>query len=380
MAKGKGKKGKGKHGNKGTGKLYNIVDPASGHNLEKLAKALTRAEVRPQQRAYQRLTNEIRGQSTADTLGLERLGKRTQKSLVDTATGFDKGSAAATQRQLSIGSQMQEQVARASEQAAQDLQQSQTGQLGGLQQAMALRGAPGGGAAQQQLQSLVSAQNTRQAMETQAAAAAASAQAGNYAGLSEGMRQANAMQAGAAQRDARRAISSRIAEGKLQAGADVREAQGRKADVKAQKADLFLKNLMEARGAERDYLLGRESVKTDRMSIRSSAQQAAADRASDEEMFYAGLKSEEGSAGYKGKSGDSAPDHPNAGKKKRRRAYQTARDVGNQIISNSGDTSWLQNHPVQFVEDIQDKANVKRGIARAMAKKYYKKKGIKWGG
>jgi hypothetical protein len=262
--------------NQGLGGLSDVTSVATGKDLVKLARAMARAEIKPQVRAYRRLIKELKGQQAADTIGLERLGAGVQKDIQGAANAFDTGAQGATARTQAVGGILQSQLAQQGAAAAQEQQTAQTGVLGGLQENMALQGAPQGGAAQAALADLVAQQGARTAAETQASGQFASSQQGSYGGLVEGMRAAGGMQAATARRDASKDIASRIAEMRLQSGQDIREAAGKKADIKATKGDVMLTKLAELRGQERDYDLGRRATATDR---RGQTLGAAADAA-----------------------------------------------------------------------------------------------------
>jgi hypothetical protein len=269
-----------KKGKKGPG-LGSLLDPkktASGKQLRRLAKALSKLETRPQAKAYGRLAKELKGQQAADTLGLRRLGAQTQRSIGQAANAFDVGAQGATGRQAAIGQMLQENLAQAGTRAGEEQRQVQTGALGGLQEGMALRGAPGGGQAQQALADMVSQQAARRAAESQATQGYAASQGAAWSGLQEGMRTTGAMSAQAARQGAARDIASRIAETRLQAGQDIREALGKKADVKALRGATMLEKLVGLRESERDYSLGRAATNLDR---RAQAETARHNRASE---------------------------------------------------------------------------------------------------
>ena len=258
-------------------RLADITSVSSGADLVKLARAMAKVEIKPQVRAYARLVKELKGQQAMDTIGLERLGQRTQADIQGAANAYDVGAQAATSRTQAVGNALQAQLAQQGKAAAAEQQTAQTGALGGLQDAMSLQGAPQGGQAQAALSGLVSQQAARRAAETQAAGQFATSQQGSYGGLLEGMRTSGGLQASTARQSVGRDIASRIAETRLQSGQDIREALGKKADIKALKGATMLEKLAQLRGEERDYDLGRRATAVDR---RGQTLSAASDAAS----------------------------------------------------------------------------------------------------
>lgn len=360
--------------------LLNPNSTAEGKDLLKLARALTKIEIKPQVNAYKRLVKELRGQQTADTLGLRNLGNQTATQIGGAYQGADAGAAGSTLQASAIGQMLNQQQAAAQGQAAAQQAQTQSGQLGGLQEAMALRGAPGGGQAQQALQTLVNQQAARSAAEGQASATAAAAQGANYAGLSNAQRQATAQQGATALSDTARLIASRIAENKLTTGQDIREAQGKKADVKALKGAKMLEVLSTLRESERDFLLGKAATKQDRRALKSSEQQAALDRAADQEdredeqAFDAAQQEdaqaaelEQEAAGDQNEPSTQNDEGGDRGERRRDRkaARQAARDLaGGQSVE------YLQANFAAFVAQIKEETGVDRIIARAAARQY----------
>jgi hypothetical protein len=265
--------------NAGLGELADPTQTATGKDLVKLARAMAKVEIKPQVRAYRRLIKELKAQQAADTVGLQRLGQQTQSDIQGAANAYDTGAQGATARTQAVGGILQGQLAQQGQAAAAEQQTAQTGTLGGLTEGLQLQGAPQGGAAQAALAELVQQQGARRAAETQAGGQFASSQQGSYGGLLEGMRTAGALQASTSRQQSSRDIASRIAEQRLQAGQDIREAAGKKADVKATKGATILAKLAELRAGERDYILGKRATATTRRGQDITAQTAAASQA-----------------------------------------------------------------------------------------------------
>lgn len=270
-------------------RLASALNPrqvASGDDLTRLAHALTRAEVKPQIRAYKRLRRELIGQQAADQLGLQRLGNVAERHISSAYSGFDQGAQGATTRAAAIGQMLNDQTGQLGQQAADQQTASATGELGGLSEAMSLRGAPGGGQAQQALQDMVNAQAGRVASDNQASGQFAATIGANYAGMGEGIREAGALQGTTALSDTARQIAARQAESRLTSGQDIREASGKLADVRALRGETLLKNLTDLREQERSYLLGRAATRTQKrgqdLTAASSAASLAERQANDQ--------------------------------------------------------------------------------------------------
>ena len=378
---GKGGKGGGKSGGQAKA-LAQLLQPrksAKGKDLLKLARALTKLEIKPEVKSYQRLAKELRGQSAADTLGMRRLGQDVSEHIGGAYRGFDRGAQQGVANAAAVGAVLDQQVRGLGQQAAQEQQTAQTGQLGGLQEAMALRGAPGGGQAQAALQNLVGQQAARRAQESQAAGTAAAAQGGNYTGLANAMRTATAAQGTTALSDTQRTIAARIAENKLASSADIREAMGKKADVKALRGETMLKNLGEARETERDWILGRAATRQDKAELASSNRQAALDRQADAKQADADRAADIADredeqrhdirVEHEGDKGEPSSDSGGSGDRQERRQTKKAINLAARAVGQSDSVEHHQQYFAAFVQEIMANADVNGALARQLAER-----------
>lgn len=263
-----------RHG--GGGALYNPRQVLSGGGLRRGARALTRLTIKPQTGAYRRLSAELRGEQGAEALGLAHLGQRTTGTVSDTYRNLAQSQAEEIARQSALGGLLQQNVGSNVQASQAALQGQQGGELGSYLQSAALRGAPGGGVAQQQLAALVAAQSQRQAGDSVAQQNFAASQAGSFSGLQAGMASASQMQGATAQADIQRDTANRIAESDLKYGQDIREAQGKLAEAKALKGSTQVQNLTTLREQERNYLLGKAATRQRAQAAKLGAQTSAA--------------------------------------------------------------------------------------------------------
>jgi hypothetical protein len=274
MAKNKKHKGKGKH-HKGVAELLQPGKTQSGKSLLRLAKAMTRLQIKPQVKAYKRLAAELRGQQAAQIGGTARLGRVLGGQLAQAYKGFDAGANQSMINAAALGQMGQGQANRIGAQQAAELKSYQTGQLGGLEESMRLRGAPGGGLAQQQLRDLVAGQQQRLAASNAANSAFAAQQGNAYTGLAQGIQQAGRLQGATAQNMLAKTIASQIGQIRLETGADIREAMGKLADVKALEGSQLIATLGQLTKDERDYILGLKATKIDQGQLALDQQEAA---------------------------------------------------------------------------------------------------------
>lgn len=247
--------GGGGHGGGGIGNLYNPSSTLSGRKLKKASNALTRIELLPALRSYQRQEAELEAQRAGTQAGLEGLGQRTGAAVgavYDTLKGSSDQTVA---RQQALASALNQNTQNVNTQAQQALQASQTGELGGLTEALKSRNIePGGSASQQALAKQVEAQQNAAAERAKGYGAFAQAQGGAFSGLAAAQSQAEQMRGREAQSGIHQAILDRIAESNADFGSDIREARGKRADTKALWGPTRIKNLLQLRGSEREWM------------------------------------------------------------------------------------------------------------------------------
>ncbi len=245
-------------GGGGAGALYQPTTTLSGRKLKRAAKKLTKIELLPALRAYQRQAGLIEAQRAAAESGLSDLGSRTGSAVGGAYDALNASASQTNARATALAGQLNQDTTRINTEAAQNLGAQQTGQLGALTEALSARNVdPGGSASQAALAQQVQAQQQRASENAQARGAFASAQGGAFQGLAQGMAQSGQMQGRAAQASIADMIAQRIAESNIQHRADRSEALGKAADTKALWGPTRLKNILSLRGSEREYDLAR---------------------------------------------------------------------------------------------------------------------------
>lgn len=256
-----------------------IFDPKAtltGNDLRRYGKAAARIQTKPEIGGYKRLIKELGLQSHLDDQGLKHLGKSTSRQVGRTYRGLAQTERQNTRHQTAIGHMLNTQTQAVSDRGAQAVQASQVGQLGSLQQGLQMRGAPGSGEAQQQLSDLVASQNAQRAQAGQASEALAASQGAGYAQYQNALGSVDQLRGAQAKSGILSTIAGRRAESRLGYSQDRREAAGKIADIKATKGSLALQAMIDQRERERDYILGKQAVRTDRRGQNLDSQQAAA--------------------------------------------------------------------------------------------------------
>lgn len=232
----------------------------TGKQMREAARALTALEVRPVVHGYRQLANQLGQQKEAEAKGLGALGERLQGGVTDVYRNIAQSEAQNLARQQALGTQLNQRSGEIATQGQQDLTKMQEGQLGAQTDALALRGAPGGGSAQAELASAVAAQQARQSADSQAAeqfAASQGAGATQLAGMLGGAAQ---LQGGAANSEIARQITNRVASSNQEKDQAIATALGKLADAKATKGSTFVKNLLSLREGEQKFKLGEQAV------------------------------------------------------------------------------------------------------------------------
>lgn len=236
--------------------LYHPDKMLKGKKLYKAANELTRVELRPALQGYKRQGAAIERDRQASEKGLYGLGAATG---AQTAGAYDTLRGASDQnvaRQQALAGLLNQDTSRINNEAASNLQGMQTGQLGGITEALSARNVdPGGSAAQAALAQQAQAQQQAASQNAQARGAFASAQGGALTGLAAGSAYAGQQQGAEAQRDIASMIAERIAESNQTHREAGLEALGKRKDTKALYGPTRLKNLLQLRGSERDYQL-----------------------------------------------------------------------------------------------------------------------------
>lgn len=255
---------------------FDTNKPLSGQDLIRAARAMTALETRPQLHGYKQLANQLKTERNIEAKGLGALGERLQTNTTDVYKNIAVSEADSLARQQSLGQMLNQQSGAIAQQGTQDLTQMQQGQLGDYTQGLQMRGAPGGGSAQQELANAVASQQASQVANNGAAQNLASSQASAFGQLGAGLAGSAQLQGGEAVAGIGRDIISRTASSNQKYREGIQTALGKLADVKATKGPSMIKNLLELRGGEQKYQLGRAAVRREKAKLAAEATQDAA--------------------------------------------------------------------------------------------------------
>jgi hypothetical protein len=250
----------------------------TGKDLRQAARALAAIETRTQTGGYRRLSKELHSERESEAEGLGRLGTTLQRQVGSVYRGIADSEAQALANQQALAGQLNQTSAQIAQEGQAALDATQNTQLGGVTDALALRGAPGGGTAQQELAAAVAAQDARQSANSQASQQFAAQQGAGYGQLAAMQARSTQMQGGAAVGGIGQTVIGRVAKSNREYGQDIREARSKLAEARANKGLLFTKNLLELRGAEQKYALGKAAVRGER-----EAQDLAEDKFKEEQ-------------------------------------------------------------------------------------------------
>lgn len=251
--------------------LYYPSQRLEGRPLRRASRALTKLEIRPQAKAYGRLARELNIQRGATNLGLQRLGDRATGITENSYQNLARSTAENVARQNAIGDMLRQRTGEINQQAESQLGGASSSALGSYLESLQGRGAPTGGAAQQELARSAQAEQDRMVASGQAASNFANSQAASYGQMASSQGAASQQRGREGVSEIQRMIASRVAENNLRAGADIREAKGKRADILALRGPTRIKNLLEMRETERDYGLGKAAVGVDKASLREEA-------------------------------------------------------------------------------------------------------------
>lgn len=257
MAK-KRHKGKGKKKGAGLREFLNYEAPLSPRGVKRGSKALTRLELLPALRGYQREANTLGQMRGATEQGLYNVLGRTSGAVSSAYGNLAASSAQNQATQQAIASALNARTSEISGQASQNLQSSQTGALGNLTADLSAQNVDASGSASGlALAQQVQAQNQAAAQRAQAEGSFANTLGSSWQGLASQQANAAQMQGTEARSNIAQLIADRIAESNLDYNASIREALGKKADTKALWGATRLKNLLQLRGSEREYSLAK---------------------------------------------------------------------------------------------------------------------------
>lgn len=280
-----------------TGKLLD------GKQMNQAARALTALELRPQLRGYKQLAAQLKRSRNEEVTGLGRLGSELQGNVGNVYGGIAGADAQGVAAQQAIAAMLNQQSGTIAAESAANLGKMQGGEVGGLTDALALRGAPVGGSAQQALSDAVAQQQTAQTNNAAAARQFAASQGAGAANLGAQMAAATQMQGGGAVAGIGRDIVGRVGETNSKYRPAIQEAVGKWADVKATKGATFSKNLLGLRGEEQKFMLGKQAVAGEKAKLGLEGEQLTEEQRHNEaeektnaEKAAASMKSAEASA------------------------------------------------------------------------------------
>ncbi len=236
--------------------------------LHRAARALTALEVRPQVKGYSRLANELRGERETEAKGLGALGTQLQSGVSDVYHNIAQSAAQSLATQQALANQLNTTSAGIATEGQRALTGMQNTQTQGVADALAARGAPGGGTAQQELAAAVAAQQANQTANSQADQQFAAQQGAGSVQLAANLAGAAQLQGGQAVAGIGQTVLGRIAKSNREYGSGIREALAKKAEAKASKGGLFAKNLLGLRGEEQKFKLGEQAVMSKNLASR----------------------------------------------------------------------------------------------------------------
>lgn len=242
----------------------------SGRQINQAAHALTALETQPTIKGYRQITGQLREAKGAQDQGFLNLGQRTMGNISGVYRNIAESEAKNLAYEQGLGSKLNERSGQIAAQGNQELTGMQTGSLSQLTSQLAMRGAPGGGEAQQALANAVASQRATQNADSQAAQQFAASQGGNYAGLLAGMAGATQMRGGETVGQIGRDIAARTAESDLKYNENIQTAQQKLAEAKALRGPDYVKNLLSLRGGEQKYQLGQAAVGINRSKVNAT--------------------------------------------------------------------------------------------------------------
>lgn len=250
----------------------------TGRQLREGARALTALELRPQLHGYRQLANQLGRERNEETAGLKKLGGELQGNVAGAYGNIANANAQGIANLQSIGSGLTQQSSQIAADAAKAQEAMQQGAVGDLNKGLEMRGAAPGGSAQEALAQAVAQQNSAQASDSAASRNLLAQQAAGASQLGALMAGSTQMQGGAAVGGIGREIASRTGQSNQKYGEAIQQALGKLADVKATKGATFTKNLLELRGGEQQFLLGKAAVAGEKQKLALEQEENAEDR------------------------------------------------------------------------------------------------------
>jgi hypothetical protein len=345
----------------------------NGKDLRQAARALTMLEVRPQVKGYALLAKQLHNERETEAKGLGALGSHLQGNVKDVYHNIAASEAQNLANQQALASGLNVQSAQIAQQGQQNLTDMQKGQLGDLTAGLAIRGAPGGGSAQQELANAVAQQQAGQSANSQAAQQFAAQQGAGYGQLAAAMAGSAQMQGGASVGAIGRDVTNRIAESNMKYGQSIQDARQKLAEAKASKGATFVKNLLGLREGEQKFLLGKQAVVSEKEKLRLAEKENAEDRRQ-KELENEQWEKEFGLDTWKAH-------HPNAGsnetKKKREELHQDIGEIKSVIptaVAASKGTGAANNFEA-YVAYVNTKTSAPPQLVRKVLQHWWRERG-----
>lgn len=273
------------------GPLFDPSTTLTGRKLKRASKKLTALELVPALRAYGRQANILEAQRKGAEAGLYDLGNRTSGKVAGAYGALQGSSDQTVARQQALQSMLNQDTSRVNNEAAANLTGQQTGQLGGITEALSARNVdPGGSASQAALAQQAQAQQQTAARNAESRGAFASAQGGSFTGLATGQAHAGQMRGAEAQTDIANLIAERIAESNQDHRGQIAEVLGKRADTKALWGPTRIKNLLQLRGSEREWMGQQASTAIDAQRLAETMRHNKAGEATSQGTLAASLR------------------------------------------------------------------------------------------
>lgn len=347
--------------------------------LKRAARAITALEVRPQVKGYGRLANELTNERETEAKGLGALGTQLQSGVGDVYKNIAQSEAQSLASQQALANQLNQTTAGIVSQGQQDLTAMQNTQTQGVADALAARGAPTGGGAQQELAAAVAAQQANQSANSQASQQFAAQQGAAGSNFLSSLAGSTQMQGGAAVGGIGQTVIGRIAKSNREYGGDIREALAKKAEAKASKGSLFAKNLLGLRGEEQKFKLGEQAVTGKKEELALSKQEAQqAKKENRQDQAQQKQENSQWAAEFGLKQWEAA--HPNAGSnkvaEKRHEIKQNVNEVKSLLATVVGAEGAPKNNQQlnALIGELNSKASANPALVRKVAQRWWKKK------
>jgi len=233
--------------------VYSPLTQLQGKTLRRFVKAITNLEYKPQVNAVNQQIGALDTQKQNTTASLGALGTQATGNISSYYRSLAEAEAANAARQQELAQRSQQQTASMTQQAANAVQQAAQNANAQLRQDSGAR---------DELQAMVAEQQSRQAREAQAIQGSNTAQNTNWQGLQQALAASNQTRGSENLVNTQRQSMSDITKATAAFNDEIAAAMARRAGLKGEAAAAFIKNLYQARGAEREFNLGVRALKS----------------------------------------------------------------------------------------------------------------------